>query len=264
VDTNDPGAAAPEEKIPSTALTISVEAEAAPEAEAAATAPSGVWSRVGSFSRTSVMIAGVAVVVALAGGAFIANGTVWHAPDQTNTARAEDEIKALRATVAQLNSEVKALRGANETTKTAAAQIGKLTDRLDRFEHGQPDPAKVAKALENIDKLDQKLALLTANDATGSVSAKAAAVSAPAPTPAPVATTPPAARQTVTVADPPIVTGWEVRRVYDGLALIHSRWGTMEVGPGDVLPGGMIVKDIRRLDGRWVVLTTRGLIVSSR
>jgi hypothetical protein len=35
----------------------------------------------------------------------------------------------------------------------------------------------------------------------------------------------------------------------------------IEVGVGSALPGGGRVEDIRRLDGRWVVVTSRGLVL---
>ncbi len=34
----------------------------------------------------------------------------------------------------------------------------------------------------------------------------------------------------------------------------------IEVGVGDALPGGGRVEDIRRHDGRWIVVTSRGLV----
>ena len=43
--------------------------------------------------------------------------------------------------------------------------------------------------------------------------------------------------------------------------IIHSREGMIEVGVGAALPGGGRVEDIRRQDGRWVVVTSRGLVM---
>jgi len=56
-----------------------------------------------------------------------------------------------------------------------------------------------------------------------------------------------------------------LRKVYSGeAALIEGRRGIVEIGPGDVVPGLGLIQEIRRQDGRWVVVTPRGLIVSSR
>jgi len=62
-----------------------------------------------------------------------------------------------------------------------------------------------------------------------------------------------------------IVSGWAVRDVYRGVALLQSRMGGMvEVEHGDVLPGLGRIEAIRRQDGRWVVITSKGMITSMR
>jgi hypothetical protein len=38
----------------------------------------------------------------------------------------------------------------------------------------------------------------------------------------------------------------------------------VEVEPGDVLPGLGRIESIRRQDGRWVVMTSKGMITSMR
>jgi len=61
------------------------------------------------------------------------------------------------------------------------------------------------------------------------------------------------------------VPGWAVRDVYRGVAMLQSRMGGMvEVEPGDVLPGLGRIESIRRQDGRWVVVTSKGMITSMR
>jgi hypothetical protein len=100
---------------------------------------------------------------------------------------------------------------------------------------------------------------------------------APAPLPAP----PPIAAATTTVAKDvtgsvtptpappktevgrlPTVEGWVLRDVAYGGALIEGRRGIYEVYAGDPVPGLGRVDAIRRQDGRWVVVTSRGLIVA--
>ena len=63
---------------------------------------------------------------------------------------------------------------------------------------------------------------------------------------------------------PPLVAGWVLRDIFDGRAVIESRDGLYEVGPGSNIPGLGRIETIKRQDGRWVVVTPRGLIVSSR
>jgi len=53
-----------------------------------------------------------------------------------------------------------------------------------------------------------------------------------------------------------------LRDVAYGAALIESRRGSYDVYAGDVVPGLGRVDAIRRQDGRWVVVTSRGLIVA--
>ena len=69
---------------------------------------------------------------------------------------------------------------------------------------------------------------------------------------------------TTTAAAPnrlPVVDGWVLRDVGEGAARVQGRLGLYEVYPGDPLPGLGRVDAIRQQDGRWVVVTSRGLIV---
>jgi hypothetical protein len=63
------------------------------------------------------------------------------------------------------------------------------------------------------------------------------------------------------VARLPTVEGWVLRGVANGVALIEGRRGIYEVYAGDPVPGAGRVDAIRRQDGRWVVVTSKGLIV---
>jgi hypothetical protein len=63
-------------------------------------------------------------------------------------------------------------------------------------------------------------------------------------------------------AKPPVVEGWVLTSVgRRGSAVVASRSGFYEVYPGDPLPGVGRVEGIRYRDGRWVVLTPKGIIV---
>jgi len=65
-------------------------------------------------------------------------------------------------------------------------------------------------------------------------------------------------------AQPPIVPCWVVRDVSRGTALIQVRAVLVEFEPGDVLPNLGRVEAIRRQEGRWVVVTSKGVITSVR
>ena len=58
----------------------------------------------------------------------------------------------------------------------------------------------------------------------------------------------------------PSVEGWSLADVGYGGALIRSRRGTYEVYAGDVIPGLGRIDAIRKQDGQWVVVTSKGLI----
>ena len=61
------------------------------------------------------------------------------------------------------------------------------------------------------------------------------------------------------------VAGWSVRDAYGNTAIIQGRQGTKEVSPGDNIPGlGRIHSIKQQQDGRWVVVTSRGIISSPR
>ena len=59
---------------------------------------------------------------------------------------------------------------------------------------------------------------------------------------------------------PQVITAWVVRDVYDGVALLEGRRGTLEVVPGVSIPGAGVVKSIDRRGSGWTVTTTKGLV----
>ena len=130
-----------------------------------------------------------------------------------------------------------------------------------------PPAAKIARLSEAVDKLR------AAPAAVPVAAAAAPAASAPkdttgsiAPTPAQQAAAAPAAPKAADVKTEvgrlPTVDDWVLRDVAYGGALIYGRRGTYEVYAGDMIPGLGRVDAIRRQDGRWVVVTSRGLIVA--
>lgn len=189
---------------------------------------------------------------------------------------------ALRATVADLQRDVAGLRTSLEnSTKALQTQTAKLTERMERTERAQAEPAqKLARLGEAIERLEKR-AGQTASQVQGSgappttLQAQAAAAQAGQPgtvqassaqaAPPPVAVA--SADVTGSLGDPrppapPVVNGWVVRDVRRGIALLEGRYGYVEVEPGDRLPDGLRVESIRKQDGRWIVVTSRGLIVA--
>jgi hypothetical protein len=60
----------------------------------------------------------------------------------------------------------------------------------------------------------------------------------------------------------PTLDNWALQDVNRGGALIEGRRGLFEVYAGDVVPGLGRIDAVRRQDGRWVVVTSKGLIVA--
>ena len=61
-------------------------------------------------------------------------------------------------------------------------------------------------------------------------------------------------------AKPQIIAGWVVRDVYQGVALIEGRRGTLEVVPGVSIPGAGVVKSIDRHGSGWTITTSKGVV----
>jgi hypothetical protein len=147
------------------------------------------------------------------------------------------------------------------------SQFNKTNDRLDKIEKAQAEPAaRLAKLTEAVDRLRAAppaaapaAAAATpkeTREVTGSVAPAAAAPAvASAAQPAAAPTKPEVGRL-------PTVEGWALTDVGYGGALIESRRGTYEVYAGDVVPGLGRIDAIRKQDGRWVVVTSKGLVVA--
>jgi hypothetical protein len=210
--------------------------------------------------RMSAMAAVVALAtVAGALGGALATAGFGHLMSG-ETASAVANTGALEASIARIDADIVALKaGVEHTSKVATGQFNKTSDRLDKVEKAQAEPAaKLAKLSEAVDKLRAApapapvaaAAPAPAKEVTGSVS-QPAAVAAAAP-----AAVPPKPD----VGRLPRVEGWVLRDVANGGALIEGRQGVFEVYAGDPVPGLGRVDAIRKQDGKWVVVTSRGLI----
>jgi hypothetical protein len=222
----------------------------------------------GSKRRLSAMAA-VVVIAASVGaisGALATAGMMHFAAPAAAPAQVAD-TSALDASVARIDADLVALKANVEhTSKTGLSQSNRANDRLDKLEKAQAEPmAKIAKLSESVDKLratppaapvQAAAAPAPAKETTGSIAPTtqvATAAAAPAPAPAAPKTE---------IGRLPTLEGWRLRDVANGGALIEGRDGLYEVYAGDPIPGVGRVDAIRRQDGRWVVVTSKGLIVS--
>ena len=213
------------------------------------------------FGAMAAVVALATVAGALGGALATAGIGKLMAGDSTAQASAKDS--ALEASVARIDADIVALKASLEhTAKAGVTQFNKASDRLDKVEKAQAEPAaKLAKLSETVDKLRAAQASATtaaaapapAKEVTGTIPQQAtAAATAPAP----------AAPPKPEVPRLPTVEGWVLRDVANGSALIESRRGMYEVYAGDPIPGLGRVDAIRKQDGRWVVVTSKGLIVA--
>jgi hypothetical protein len=216
----------------------------------------------------------LAAVVALAalagaiGGAMATSGLQHFA---ANDVAEPAGTRGLEASVARIDADVAALRaGVEHSSKMGMSQFNKTSDRLDRFEKAQAESgAKLAKLSETIEKLHVTpsatpvaAAAPVTREITGSITppATSAAAAAAAPKAEAKAEVKPEAKPEV--GRLPIVDSWVLQEVSRGGAWIEGRQGIYEVYAGDVVPGLGRIDAVRRQDGHWVVVTSRGLIVA--
>jgi hypothetical protein len=140
------------------------------------------------------------------------------------------DLTLVQGTMANLRAELSAIKTSVESSnRNVNTQLAKFTERLENRASTPIRPSAQAPGR-------------TSGDVTGTVRPQALA-------------TPSAPR-------PRVIEGWALRRVSRGVAIIQSREGSIEVASGDVVPGIGRIESIRRLDGRWVVLTHAGMITS--
>lgn len=220
----------------------------------------------GSKRRLSAMAAVVAIaacVGAISGALATAGMMHFASPAPAQVA----DTSALDASVSRIDADIVALKANVEhASKTSVSQFNRANDRLDKLEKAQAEPmAKLAKLSETVDKLRatppavpaQAAAAAPVKETTGSIAPAPTQVATAAAAPAPA----PAAPKTE-VGRLPTIEGWRLRDVANGGALIEGRGGLYEVYAGDPIPGIGRVDAIRRQDGRWVVVTGKGLIVA--
>jgi hypothetical protein len=216
----------------------------------------------GGKRRLSAMAAVVAIaasVGAISGALATAGMMHFASPAPAQVA----DTSALESSVARIDADVVALKANVEhTSKTGLGQFNRTNDRLEKLEKAQAEPmAKIAKLSESVDKLratppaapTQAAAAVPARETTGSIAPTQVATAAAAPAPAAPKTE---------IGRLPTVEGWVLRDVSNGGALVEGRNGLYEVYAGDPIPGVGRVDAIRRQDGRWVVVTSKGLIVA--
>jgi hypothetical protein len=185
--------------------------------------------------RYALLAASVAIAAAF--GAVVgavATGAISKPPAVEIAAM--EESKATQQSVAHLTREITNLKAnLDAANKAAHTQIAKLSDRLSR-----------------------ETTAITGSITPPQTMSSAQQASAPLPAPRP----PQAA-----VSSPPrlsIVPDWSIRETRDGYVYVQGHGDIYQVVPGAPLPGLGPVEQIKRQDGRWLVVTPKGIITSMR
>jgi hypothetical protein len=237
----------------STALVLAI-----PRAERAAAGPGPeTATRTARFRRFSLTPATASMVAVLLGAAIGSAATASLIYLNAAPAAVPADPGTFIASFDRINRELATLKASIDgSAKQSNSQIAKIADRMDRAEKAQADTgAKLARTAES---LDRRLAATA--DVTGSLPTGTLGTLPAGPGDRTAALADP---KRATPAQPTILEGWVLRDVFNGAAMIQTpRNGILEIIPGDSLPGLGRVEGIRRQDGRWVVVTSRGLIVS--
>jgi hypothetical protein len=210
------------------------------------------YGRTARYKRYAVLAASITIGAAI-GAVFgtLLTGGVSAPP--VNVA-AQEESKAMQQSVARLLKEVTTLKAnLDEATKTARTQVAKLD-------------AKFAARLE--ERIKKDAAEITGSISTPqTVAAAMPAEAAPIASPVPIPTPRPAPR--VALMDNqqhrvPVVRDWSIHDARGGYLYVEGHGDIYQIVPGVPLPGLGQVESIRRIEGRWVVKTPKGIIVAMR
>lgn len=199
------------------------------------------------LSRVTVLAASIAISAALGSVVGALAAAAFVRPVAEPVAVPTMIAHADKNAIAKLTAEIASLKASVDSmAKNSNAQLARINERVERDEKAQSEPAvKIARLTDAVEKLERKTASTPA----------AAAVTAPEITGSIV----PKQQD-----KPSIVSGWVIREIFDGAAMVESRHGLYEAVPGANLPGLGRVETIRRQNGRWVVVTPKGIIVSAR
>jgi hypothetical protein len=222
---------APDDAWPSSAQEDAAPAQGHPEMDAAhESTPAGV-------SRFTLLAACLALAAAFGGmvGALAAYGLTRPQPAPEVTIAGSEEIAALKENLIQARVDLAALKTSIEAgSRSANSQLTKITERIERVERSSAEPAaRLTKAAENLERISRA-------EFTGGITP-----------PQPVG---PSAK----------LEGWVLRDVRHGAALLEGRTGLIEVEQGDLVPGLGRIESIRKQDGRWVVVTSKGSIAGPK
>jgi len=204
--------------------------------------PPKIWPRFTvrpRHKRYAVLAASVTFAAALGAviGALVMGGSP---PPVKPDVAAIEQNKAMQQSIIKLNKEIAALKtNLDQANKAAHTQIAKISDKLEQ----------------------------QAAEITGSIAAPQTVSAAPPPS-VPMAVPLPRPAQRMAAAEQPgripVVADWTIHDYRHGYIFVQGHGEIFQVQIGAPLPGLGPVEAVRRQEGRWVVFTPRGMIVSMR
>ncbi len=229
------------------------ENEAPPELDTEPEPPR--YGRTARYKRYAVLAASVTIGAAIGAvfGTLLTGGVSAPSVDVA----AQEQSKAMQQSVARLVKEVTTLRAnLDEASKNARAQVAKLDAKFgarleERF---KKEAAEITGSIA---------APQTVAAATPAASAEAAPITGlvPIPMPRPVHRVASVESQLNRV---PVVRDWSIHGARGGYVYVEGHGDIYQIVPGAPLPGLGQVESIRRIEGRWVVKTPKGIIVAMR
>lgn len=170
-----------------------------------------------------------------------------------------ETLRAGQSQAAKIGAALSSFNGRLDAVKSeASAAIAAMAQKLERAQR-EPE-AKLSQVIDRLDHLDRKFATPVAAGAPPAAAAGFGPKTAQAAYP-----DRPLGADGDGVRGPHLITNWVVRDVYGGIALLENHRGvTIEVAPGEYVPGAGRVKSIERRGPGWIVITSQGLVDSAR
>ena len=178
--------------------------------------------------RHGLLAASVAIAAAFGALVGSASTGAFSNPAALNVAGVGED-KAMQQSVHRLSKEMTNLKASLEAAnKSVQSQIAKISERLNRG----------------------------SADITGSITPTQTMPASTTPLPMPRPASADADTQPAKVS---VVANWSIRGVRGGYVYVQGQGGIYEVVLGAPLPGLGPVEEVKRQDGRWVVVTPRVL-----
>jgi hypothetical protein len=155
-----------------------------------------------------------------------------------------ESVAQLRRAVATLSNDLAANRAAlDAANKVVSDRFGRIVQSLDRVDRDQSVSAtKIERLAEEKAQAARPASAAPATEITGTVQRQPRLA---------------AARREV-------ISGWRVRRAFEGVAILEGQPGVIEVVLGQEVPNLGRIEEIKYENSHWQVLTSKGVILPAR